>query len=37
VHVVSTRGAPVEVAASLKIAIVRPNNVLPELVERGAR
>jgi catechol 2,3-dioxygenase-like lactoylglutathione lyase family enzyme len=38
VPIVSTGGTPVQVAPGLKIAIARdPNNMLLELVERGAR
>ena len=37
-HVVTTGGAPVQVAPNLKISIVRdPSNVLLELFERGAQ
>ena len=38
VPIVTTGGVPVTLAPGLKIAIVRdPNNMLLELVERGAR
>jgi len=38
VPIVSTGGAPVQVSPTLRIAIVKdPNNMLLELVERGAR